>query len=251
MNKDSAGKFFRDLTRSIKKCSPEILTGVGIGGMLLTVVLAVKATPKAVRLIDEKEKEEDKQLKKTEIVVTTYKCYVPAAITFVCSTACFLGASKTYRHRNAALLAAYHLSETAFKEYKEQTLDVVGKKKEEEIRDSVAKRQVEQNPPGSNEVIIVSEGKRLCYEPLSGRYFYSTKDAIDDIVKDLNRRLIYEMQISVNEYYDAIGLAHTDVGDGLGWDIDKGYIDLSYSFQPYKDVDALVVGHHRPPTYLY
>ena len=57
MNKPNVNKYFKMATRMIKKRSPEILTGFGIAGMITTTVLAVKATPKALKLIEEAEKE--------------------------------------------------------------------------------------------------------------------------------------------------------------------------------------------------
>ena len=50
------------------KRSPEILTGLGIAGMFTTVVLAVKATPKALRNIDELEREDMIPIPKIEIL---------------------------------------------------------------------------------------------------------------------------------------------------------------------------------------
>ena len=52
------GKFnlteFIDATKQVvSKHSPEILTGIGIGGMIVSTVLAVQSTPKAMRLIEE------------------------------------------------------------------------------------------------------------------------------------------------------------------------------------------------------
>ena len=53
---------------SLKKHSPEILTGIGVGGMITTVVLAVRATPEALRRIENKkrvEKRKDLTVKET------------------------------------------------------------------------------------------------------------------------------------------------------------------------------------------
>ena len=49
--------FIRTTKRFFKNHTPEILTGLGTAGMIFTTVLAVKATPKALKLIDEKKKE--------------------------------------------------------------------------------------------------------------------------------------------------------------------------------------------------
>ena len=44
---------FNTTKRKVLKRSPEILTGLGVAGMITTVVLSVKATPKAMKLIEE------------------------------------------------------------------------------------------------------------------------------------------------------------------------------------------------------
>ncbi len=45
-------KLTRDLGQFINKRSPEILTGFGIAGMILTTIIAIKDTPKALQLIE-------------------------------------------------------------------------------------------------------------------------------------------------------------------------------------------------------
>lgn len=45
--KKELSKSFLLLKTSIKKHSPEILTGIGIAGMITTTVMAVRATPKS------------------------------------------------------------------------------------------------------------------------------------------------------------------------------------------------------------
>ena len=53
MSKTDVTKYFKMVKQFAKKRSPEILTGIGIAGMITTTVLAVKATPKAIQLIEE------------------------------------------------------------------------------------------------------------------------------------------------------------------------------------------------------
>ena len=52
--KKELSKSFLLLKTSIKKHSPEILTGIGIAGMITTTVMAVRATQKALILIEER-----------------------------------------------------------------------------------------------------------------------------------------------------------------------------------------------------
>lgn len=58
-----------------------ILTCLGDVGVVATAVLAVKATPKAMRLINEAEEEKGKTLTRMETVKATWKPYIPAVVT--------------------------------------------------------------------------------------------------------------------------------------------------------------------------
>ena len=64
MRKLNLTNFMASTREFINKRSPEILTGIGIAGMITTTVLAVRATPKALELIEEK-KDEDAVDRKT------------------------------------------------------------------------------------------------------------------------------------------------------------------------------------------
>ena len=110
MNKQAFMNIAKGVKRVLRKHSPEILTGIGIAGMIATTVTAVRATPKALQLIDAREIKEEKRLSTAEVVKTTWKCYIPAAMTGTLSVACLIGASSVNAKRNAALATAYTLS---------------------------------------------------------------------------------------------------------------------------------------------
>ena len=80
MNKQAISNALKALQKTVKKHSPEILTGIGIAGMTAAAVMAVKATPKALRMVDEKEIRDGKRLTTGEIVKTTWKCYIPPVV---------------------------------------------------------------------------------------------------------------------------------------------------------------------------
>ena len=73
MNRQSLSKAFKDVPKFLKKHSPELLTGIGIAGMIITTITAVKATPKALQLVDEREIKDNKRLTTKEVVKTTWK----------------------------------------------------------------------------------------------------------------------------------------------------------------------------------
>ena len=242
MNKKLA-KFFTDAKKTISNHSPEILTGLGIAGFITTTVMAVKATPKAMWLIEEeKDTLEKDRLTVVETVKVAWKPYIPAAITGVSSVACIIGASSVNYKRNAALATAYQVSRAALSEYKEKVVETIGEKKEKQIRDKVAKDKIEKHPASKTEVIITDNGNVLCYDPLSGRYFNSSIEYIRKVVNDLNFRMIGgEMYISLNEFYNEIGLSDIKRGDDIGWNISRGQIEVSFSSQLSDDGKPCIV----------
>ena len=254
MNKSGLKRTIKSVERVLTKYSPGILTGIGITGMIGATFMAVKATPKALYLIETKKEEaEVEELTSVETIKTCWKCYIPAALTTVVSAACLIGASTVSAKRNAALATAYSISEAALREYQEKVVEVVGEKKEKVVRDAVAKDQIERDPVTKSEVVIIdSNSNTLCYEPLSGRYFKSTIDKIKKAEIKLDRQMIQEMYVSLNDFYWEIGLDGTDLGDKMGWNLSKGYMDLSFSSQLADDgTPCAVIVYGIPPVYDY
>lgn len=252
MSKQNVTNFFKVTQKEITKHAPEILTGLGIAGMGVTVVMAVKVTPKAMQLLDEISDGHSYQMTKKEIVKATWKCYLPVAISGVASIACIIGANSINAKRNAALATAFTLSESAFRSYKEKVIETIGEKKEQVVRDNVAKEQVAKNPVSTREVIITEKGNTLCYDVISGRYFKSDIDKLKKAENELNKQLLSEMYISLNDFYYEVGLKNTKVGDELGWNIDEGLIDLEFNSQLAEDgTPCLVVDYRIAPRYNF
>ena len=243
MNKLNVTQMFNTAKGFMVKHSPEILTGIGIAGMITTTVLAVKATPKALDLIEEAEREKHadihgdyhdigrEPLTKLETVKVAWKPYIPAAITGTLSTACLIGASATNYKRNAALATAYQVVSTTLADYKEQVVESIGEKKERTIREKVAQKQVDNQPASKSEIIITGNGEVLFLEPVSMRYFTFDIERMRKIFNDLNYRMVTggEPYISLSEFYDEIGLSYTANSDNIGWSLyNGGQIEVDY-----------------------
>ena len=276
MGKQTLGSIVKRVQTAMKRHTPEILTGIGIAGMITTTVLAVRATPKALDLIRE-DKINRGEINRVgeeapshiidgaghkhqfyepqtplERMKLTWRCYIPSAIMGGLSTLCLIGASSANLRRNAALATAYTLSESALREYQEKVVEVIGDKKEQSVRDAIAKDKIDQNPITNREVFITNKGDTCCYDVISGRYFKTDIDKLRKAANELNRRMRDEMYISLNEFYYEIGLNGTKQGDDLGWNIDTGYIDLNFSSQLAEDeTPCLVINYQIAPRYDY
>ena len=238
--------------KGIRKHSPDILTGIGIGGMFCAIGLAVFYTPKAIRLKEEKEREKEEKLTPKEIVQTTWECYIPAAATAVTATFCIVWANSINRKRTAALATAYSLTETALTKYREKVIEVIGEKKEEKVRDEIAKDELRRNPVKSSEVIVTGKGSTLCFDTISGRYFESDIEKLRKAENALNYRMLAgsEMYASLNDFYYEIGLKGLDSGNELGWNVNTGMLELLFSTQlSDDDRPCLVVDYVTKPKY--
>ena len=273
MNKQNVTNLINGVKTAITKHSPEILTGLGIAGMITTTVLAVKATPKALQLIEEEKEIQNEELKlqaerrhrteyeqidkltAKEVIKVTWKCYVPAAITATVSTACLIGASSVHVRRNAALATAYQLSTTALQEYKEKVVETIGEKKEKTIREKIAQEKVDKHPVNTTEVVITGAGDVLFLEPVSMRCFTNTIEGVRKILNDINYRLTTGMEeyVSLSEFYDEIGLSHTSTSDDIGWNLYKDG-QLEMEFLPTVNSEGkpcLVLDYMVSPRYNY
>lgn len=251
MNKQTVSNFIKRTKKATVKHAPEILTGIGITGMVTSTVLAVKATPKALKLLGEKrEWEERDELTPVEVVKTAWRPYIPAAVTGAVSIGCLIGASSVNVRRQAALAFAYNLATSDLAEYREKVKETVGEKKEKAIRDEVRKEKIEANPVSNTSVIVTGKGKSLCYDTISSRYFESDIDRIKRAEVDLNYRMLNEMYVSLSDLYDELGLEHTKFSDEIGWTLDKGKIKIEFYYRGADDgTPCLVMDFENPPQY--
>ena len=227
MNLSRVQQGVKNLGGVISRNSPAILTGLGCAGVLTTAILTGRATLRASEIL--KMEAPDEQLPATEIVKLTWKVFIPPVLVGASSIACIIGANTINTHRNAALAALYSLSETAFREYKEKVVEEIGRNKELKVRDSIAQDRVTTNPVGDRTIIFTGNGEVLCYDALCDRYFKSSAEKIRQQVLELNEDLRNEMWLDLNDLYYAIGLPSTKLGDQVGFDIDKGYIQVDYT----------------------
>jgi hypothetical protein len=253
MNKSNMTALFKNIKMAVSKHSPEILTGVGIAGMITTTILAVRATPKALDLIAEAEEKKfndgnEERLTRVEIVKAAWKPYVLPAITGVVSASCLIGANSVNAKRHAALATMCNLTSTAFTEFKEATLETVGEKKEQAIRRKVAEERIKKEPVNPSTIVVSGTGNTRCFDTITKRRFISDIESIKKIVNELNRRMINgEDYISLNEFYYELGLDGVNIGDELGWNVTRGLIEVDFSAQldtdgvPCVVVDYMVV----------
>ena len=215
----------KGLLPALKKASPTILTCIGAVGVVATAVLAVRATPKATRLIRQKEievneqnlhPEDDRDLTVAEVIQTTWKEYIPAVAVGGATIACIFGANVLNRKQIASITGAYILLDQAYKKYKDKIIELFDAETDQKIRAEVAKDIYKEQKPEKTDS-DEDDGKLLFYEEHYGRYFRRKMEEVMDAEYRINRDLAKHGEASLADFYDYLGLDETEIGDALGW----------------------------------
>lgn len=235
----------------IKKNTPSLLTSGSIVTFGASLYLTAKAAVKADKAIKkEKERLKSKYTKKDGFLVA-WKYYIPPAITAVTAIACSIASNTVSEKRISALSAACSISEAALSTYKEKVAEVVSPQKVAEIKDRIAEDKIADNPPNDSNVLVSYGGDQLFYDALTGRYFHSSVEKVKKAENDINRSILSEMFMSVNDLYFELGLPGIKLGDELGWDIDHPVtISLSAQLTP-DNKPCIVLDFEEGPAYNF
>lgn len=209
----------------LKKSSPTLLTLAAVGGVGLTAYLTAKGTIKAAEAIHDHETEhgvpnETRQRAKEHVQVA-WRCYVPAATAGVATVACIVGANRIGLRRTAAAQAGLFLAERSYSEYRQKVVEEFGSRKDEAIRDDIARDRVASKEPPTQEVLLTGPGNVLSMELLTGRYFACDMETLRRAQNTLNERLLRHDYASLDDFYHLIGLQSTRYSSEIGWWSDK------------------------------
>ena len=235
---------YLSLKEVIKANSTTIMIGAGIVTMGCACVLGAKNAIKANELLKAKKEElETEKLTVEQTVKTVWKECVPPVLLFGAGAGLILAGHKIDIRKGAAFAAAYTISETAKKELEEAAVEVIGEKKFDEIKSKVNEKVLEKDPIGEDKpVIVTGTGNTLCYDKISGRYFESNIERIKAIINELNKRLLDEGYVRLNDFYDYFPeLDEIAIGDDLGWQTDKGLIEADFDAKIAKDGRPCIV----------
>ena len=196
----------------LKRNSATILTCVGAAGVIATTVTAVKATPKALRLMEQATEEKGEELTKVETVKIAGPVYIPSAVIGVSTIACIFGANVLNKRGQASLMSAYALVDRGYKDYKKKVDELYGEEAGGLVRAEIAKDKYEDEPPR-----VLEDGTRLYFDFYSNRYFEATPAQVKTAEYELNRKLMMDDCAYLNEWYYLLDLEPLEHGLDFGW----------------------------------
>ena len=253
-----------------QRYAPEILTALGVAGVATSTVLIAKQTLKLEATLDRAEirtlaaKDEKASGQDNLAVVKAYmentsdmvKLYGAPVMLSVASIASILAAHGIMRRRNAALVAAYGVLETAFANYRERVREAIGEDREQELyvgaRETTevsesGKKTVKKDLSGGpkSPYALLFDETNIYWEPEAG----TNKTFLLIKQQHLNDKLNVKGYLFLNDVHRALGFPDTKAGQIVGWIADTtkgdGYVDLGI-FEPITDVKRdFINGHER------
>lgn len=198
--------------------SPALLVGTAIAGVVTTAILAAKGGYKARGIIDEAEEERGSELNTQEKIQLTWLCYAAPALTGASTIAATIGVHTIHTKRHTALAGLYAVTSNKLDDYQEKAEELLGTKKAQAINDSTAQKSIDRaGPVNDHEVYVLENGTQLCQDELSGRYFMGSVPIIERAINNINRQINDDGDVSLNEFYDHVGLPPIQLGQDLGW----------------------------------
>lgn len=243
---------------TVQKHSPALLFAAGVVGMVGTVVLASQATLRVSDVLDdfhddldnvtalespkysEKDRQRDKVILYTRLVVKLGKMYGPSILVGTASIAALTGSHVVLNRRLAGVTAAYAALEKGFEKYRSRVKAELGEDKDREFRYGLETREIveetNEGPVVKNYHQIGKDGASIYarffdegsrnWQKASG-YNQMFLRAQQNYANDLLRA---RGHVFLNEVYDMLGLERSKEGAVVGWVLNACESDTSDEF---------------------
>lgn len=254
----------------MKKHSPEVLFGVGVAGMVGTVVLACRATLRIDEVLDEvnnkaaladhmrasaaypeyseKDYRHDIYVLRVKGIWALTRLYAPAVGLGTLSVAALTGSHHILSTRNTAMAAAYAAVDRGFQEYRDRVVEEFGEDKDRELRHGTEtyKEMVLKKDGGTK--TKTAKRVNLTNKPSMYAKIFGESNENWDPVLEYNLLFIRSQQnyanqqltakgfLILNDVYKTLGFEPTPEGCVVGWlSKEKGGKDGYVDFGVFSD----------------
>lgn len=221
---------YTKLMKGVRKRLPLIFSFVASAGVVATTVVALKTKPK--------KPSEDAMPKEKAVVYL--KTYGPTVALATSTIACIFGSYALTRKHQAALASAYTMLYTSYNEYQAKVKELYGEEAHNAVMDAIVKEKCKEieitaSTGFTNSSLSIDdranpEVVRTFYDPISERYFESTLSKVIEAEYHINRNFVLGALITLNDFYEFLGLSPTEYGETVGWFVsdDLYWIDFDH-----------------------
>jgi len=198
-----------------KHNSASILTGFGVVGVIATAVSVAKATPLALDILEEQQEivmeKEMRHLTKFEEALCVLPSYIPSIALGLATITCIISSNHISKQKQAMLTSAYALLNEQYGEYRNKVTQIFGADGEAKVREEIAKDHYTKDQLQEE----LSDVK-LYYDPFSQQYLEKSTAEMQQAIYELNRMYALTGEMTLNNFYEFIGMPPTEVGHILG-----------------------------------
>lgn len=211
------------------------------GGVILTICAvgeAIRATSKAKDIIDELEYEKfedlgapeepnvDCRLDKKEVLRGVWKCYIWTGLLLSGAVTCCICSHVSSNKTIGAMSMAYASLLETYNTYQDNVRKIVREKDIRAIDHNVVHDIIQEDKKiipesAQRKTFVISDETQICfrdaYSAKGTGYFKMTMNDARIAVSKFNKWLMDNEKASLNDWYDFIGLGHSELGDNLGW----------------------------------
>ena len=245
---------------AVKKYTPEILVVTGIGGMVISAVMACKATRKIDPVLEAHKKNADAVRNRYKVIknetaekkamtkvymktgVEFVKLYGPSVAVGALSITGILTSNNMLRKRNMAVAAAYATIDASFKQYRGRVVEKFGEEVDRELRFGSHQEKIEVVETDENGEEKKVKKTVTVMDSASGlsdyaRYFAYGEAKAAEANYDYNKMFLKAQQelanhilrahgfLFLNEVYDMLGIDKSLAGQVVGWVYDTSQDD--------------------------
>lgn len=209
-----------------------VLSIAAVAGVIVTTALAIAATPKAQKVLKEKQinlaeiKKEEYLPAAKEIVPV----YIPCILAGAGTIACIISANRMSAKQQMVLAGAYAALGKSAVKYKDKVKELFGSDADERVREEIAKDAANDKVQEACTVGYKEPEKLLFYDEYSDQYFERTLVEVLDAEYYLNKKFITNGEVSLHEFYELLGIDTTPFAKNIGWSTDAGLTYYGYQW---------------------
>ena len=201
------------------------------------------ATVKAVKRVEEAEKEKGEKLTKKEVVKVAGPAYIPAVVVGVATITCIIASNEVNKKRQEALVEAYKALNESYSEYRDKVKEEYGEEADEKVREKIAREK------GIPEKDHHPADVLLFFDEYSNRYFWKSMADVNEAKYHLNRNFALRDYADLNEFYEFLGLGPTAYGAEVGWSTGAGEVYYGYAWIDFYFKHHEAKGPDQPEYY--
>lgn len=241
----------------LKKHSTLIMTVVASGGVIVTTVLAVKATPKAQKLLKQATLSKGEPLTTIEKIKYGWKPYIGCGISCLATLGCIASIEYLNHQKQISLVSAYTILQNSFEQYRGNIKQICGDDVDLLARQEIVRARYE----GMDDPHMPEDEEILFFDYQGMRFFWSSFHNVMAAEHKLLESLHARGYACLNEYYDYLGIPRLDYGYQLGWaDYEScdpyNVHELEFNYEQTfmgkdKDVQCFIISASLPATFDY